>query len=591
MYKGNHGKTEIVAKALQAKHMQEGFGEFQSEVQVMSRLDHVNDVVRLFGIMLNPLRMVMEYCPMGDVGRALAGLHLLRRISQLLNSSIQQVPMDYTFSQLSEDECKSLLKWCAMYELKTEGREWKFHSADDLDRLKGFSVGQLLTKLRTTRDIAIFMCDERVRIRMCLDIARGMQYMHSRNPPLAHRDLRSPNVFLVSIDPESECCAKVADFGLTVCVTERLGQGLPTWQWMAPEAQRGEAYTEKCDSGLYSFGIVVYEMYSAELPFLEYADMKYQILLQQIINGDLRPTLPQHTPDDIKAMVMRLWSADPNKRPSFADCVSIISGESMDEDGDASNDNNNIVSRKRNKGLFRSLYSFDGSSITCMERGSDDGCIWIAMSDGSIHKLTPSGEVYGIGRDTSTVHGMCWMGECMWSGRKDGRMLKWGEKRHSFNLGKLKLKRSSDNSSSSPSSSLKKKLSFPPKKKKGKEEERKRGSSRSKPSKREGERERERDEFTENTINFIIFTHAIIYPALHLYTFHPINLSHPSIHPSIHPSTLHPSISTHAHSQGNVGDDGVEKVALVRRKDDDKLYGKEREREKRVEEKDNSVHL
>lgn len=40
------------------------------------------------------------------------------------------------------------------------------------------------------------MLDERRRLRMALDIARGMNYLHSCVPPIVHRDLKSPNLLV-----------------------------------------------------------------------------------------------------------------------------------------------------------------------------------------------------------------------------------------------------------------------------------------------------------------------------------------------------------------------------------------------------------
>ena len=34
-------------------------------------------------------------------------------------------------------------------------------------------------------------------LRIALDIARGMSYLHAANPPIIHRDLKSPNVLIV----------------------------------------------------------------------------------------------------------------------------------------------------------------------------------------------------------------------------------------------------------------------------------------------------------------------------------------------------------------------------------------------------------
>ena len=48
------------------------------------------------------------------------------------------------------------------------------------------------------------------RIQIAADIAEGMEFLHSRKPPLIHRDLKSQNVLL-----SSDGRAKIADFGLS----------------------------------------------------------------------------------------------------------------------------------------------------------------------------------------------------------------------------------------------------------------------------------------------------------------------------------------------------------------------------------------
>jgi serine/threonine protein kinase len=44
---------------------------------------------------------------------------------------------------------------------------------------------------------------------------RGMDFLHSRTPPLAHKDLRSPNIVIVDMNHQAEVNAKILDFGLT----------------------------------------------------------------------------------------------------------------------------------------------------------------------------------------------------------------------------------------------------------------------------------------------------------------------------------------------------------------------------------------
>eukprot|EP00039_Didymoeca_costata_P016052 m.281022 g.281022 ORF g.281022 m.281022 type:complete len:151 (-) comp16326_c0_seq3:4-456(-) len=47
-----------------------------------------------------------------------------------------------------------------------------------------------------------------LRVNMCLDVAAGMAFLHSRKPQMLHRDLKSDNILL-----DERFTAKVADFG------------------------------------------------------------------------------------------------------------------------------------------------------------------------------------------------------------------------------------------------------------------------------------------------------------------------------------------------------------------------------------------
>jgi serine/threonine protein kinase len=153
--------------------------------------------------------------------------------------------------------------------------------------------------------------------RISLDIAKGMRFLHEQNPPLAHRDLRSPNVLICSLDFSSEKpLAKIADFGLAVFQTEKMRDPLGAWQWMSPEAQMGSDYSEKCD--LYSFGIVVWEIFSGEFPFREFAATKEMQLFRGIREENLRPTIPSSVPKYVSTVIRRCWQTDSQKRPDFA---------------------------------------------------------------------------------------------------------------------------------------------------------------------------------------------------------------------------------------------------------------------------------
>lgn len=45
--------------------------------------------------------------------------------------------------------------------------------------------------------------------KMALEILSGLQYLHSRDPPIVHRDLRSYNVFVISTEMEADVNVKI----------------------------------------------------------------------------------------------------------------------------------------------------------------------------------------------------------------------------------------------------------------------------------------------------------------------------------------------------------------------------------------------
>ena len=96
-----------------------------------------------------------------------------------------------------------------------------------------------------------------------LDIARGLEYLHCREPSVIHRDIKPGNILL-----DSQGTAKLTDFGLakvkdTVCSEAHSMVG--TMRWEAPELWTSSTgYTHAVD--IYSTALVFWETLQWHLP-------------------------------------------------------------------------------------------------------------------------------------------------------------------------------------------------------------------------------------------------------------------------------------------------------------------------------------
>ncbi|XP_014275275.1 interleukin-1 receptor-associated kinase 4 isoform X1 [Halyomorpha halys] len=105
------------------------------------------------------------------------------------------------------------------------------------------------------------------RLQIMHGTARGLDYLHSMDKPLIHRDLKSANVLL-----DENLVAKVGDFGLVKAgkplgkVTMYTSTVVGTSAYMAPEAFKGEISTK---GDVFSFGVVVLEIITGLPPYDE----------------------------------------------------------------------------------------------------------------------------------------------------------------------------------------------------------------------------------------------------------------------------------------------------------------------------------
>ncbi|KAJ0775261.1 putative protein kinase TKL-CTR1-DRK-2 family [Helianthus annuus] len=142
--------------------------------------------------------------------------------------------------------------------------------------------------------------DIRRRLKMAADVARGMNYLHHRNPPIVHRDLKSSNLLV-----DKNWSVKVGDFGLSklkhaTFLSARSGGGTP--QWMAPEVLRNEPSNEKSD--VFSFGIILWELVTQSVPW---SNMNPLQVVGVVGFMDRRLDLPEDLDPSLSSIIQDCW--------------------------------------------------------------------------------------------------------------------------------------------------------------------------------------------------------------------------------------------------------------------------------------------
>lgn len=161
------------------------------------------------------------------------------------------------------------------------------------------------------------------QMKMCMDTALAIDYLHKFNPQIIHRDLKSLNLLLARPVTSSDNVplVKVSDFGLSRMKDSapdaewgRMTIAAGTCHWMAPEVYTGSTYDEKVD--VYSYAMILFEIICREIPFEE---EEAAAIGQLTVKGE-RPDLeavPPDCPDELKDIMIRCWEHAPADRPSF----------------------------------------------------------------------------------------------------------------------------------------------------------------------------------------------------------------------------------------------------------------------------------
>ncbi|XP_015884450.3 probable serine/threonine-protein kinase SIS8 [Ziziphus jujuba] len=156
--------------------------------------------------------------------------------------------------------------------------------------------------------------DEKRRMKMAHDVAKGMNYLHTSHPTIVHRDLKSPNLLV-----DRNWVVKVCDFGLSrmkhhTFLSSKSTAGTP--EWMAPEVLRNEPANEKCD--VYSFGVILWELATCRIPWKGLNPMQ---VVGAVGFQNRRLEIPEEVDPVVAQIMYDCWQTEPNLRPSFSELM------------------------------------------------------------------------------------------------------------------------------------------------------------------------------------------------------------------------------------------------------------------------------
>ncbi|KDQ07852.1 hypothetical protein BOTBODRAFT_38414 [Botryobasidium botryosum FD-172 SS1] len=180
-------------------------------------------------------------------------------------------------------------------------------------------------------------------LRLLLQVANGLEYLHGFEPAVIHGDLRGPNILISELGE-----AHIADFGLSEFKVEEsspkystpwLVAGHPRWQ--APEiinAKPKEA-RRNMKTDVFAFGRVMLELLTQAVPFSS-IPLDFKVMLE-VMKGSFpsRPcdagVVARGLNDEMWRVMTDCWDADPARRPCASDLVvrlSIASGTQSDRE-------------------------------------------------------------------------------------------------------------------------------------------------------------------------------------------------------------------------------------------------------------------
>ena len=172
----------------------------------------------------------------------------------------------------------------------------------------------LVTELMTSGTLKTYLkrfkkINQRVLKSWSRQIIKGLHFLHTRSPPVIHRDLKCDNIFITG--PTGS--VKIGDLGLATLKNKSFAKSvIGTPEFMAPEMY-DEHYDESVD--VYAFGMCMLEMSTSEYPYAEC--MGPAQIYKKVTNGIPPQSLDKVEDPEIKEIIDKCIRLNKEERPAI----------------------------------------------------------------------------------------------------------------------------------------------------------------------------------------------------------------------------------------------------------------------------------
>ncbi|KAH8406275.1 hypothetical protein KR215_010128, partial [Drosophila sulfurigaster] len=155
----------------------------------------------------------------------------------------------------------------------------------------------------------------------CRQILKGLNFLHTRQFPIIHRDLKCDNIFITGTTGS----VKIGDLGLATLKNRSHAKSvIGTPEFMAPEMYE-EHYDESVD--VYAFGMCMLEMAISEYPYSECKGPAQ--IYKKVISGIKPAALSKVEDPNVRDIIERCIELKKEDRPR---CNELLESEFFDED-------------------------------------------------------------------------------------------------------------------------------------------------------------------------------------------------------------------------------------------------------------------